>query len=213
MVWWRRKKKGGGACGSEGMGEWGGGWGARKTGEKRDASNAWFEIWIAQTNLCADNKHFHSSSSVNAFWDTRPLSISEWFLHSADCNMGAYRTIHGALKELTLSKPHLSFSPSGNRGQNKHLKSRILLYNAPVICIVNLLMLLWMCVWLWMLSTLGLIPGACTFYLTGSNKDILIDWLIEFVFNWVPSSEFSSAEYPTCGKKNILTDWLTLFSV
>ena len=110
-------------------------------------------------------------------------SQTEWFLHSADWYMGAHRTIHSALKELALSKPHLSFSPTGNRDQNKNLKSRILLYHAPAIYIVNLLMLLWMCVWLWMLSTLGLIPGACIFYFTCSNKDILID----FIFSWVPS--------------------------
>ena len=41
-------------------------------------------------------------------------------------------------------------------------------------------MLLWMCVWLWMLATPCLIPCVCIFYLTRGNKDWLIDWSIDW---------------------------------
>ena len=39
--------------------------------------------------------------------------------------------------------------------------------------------LLWMCVWLWPVSTPCLIPGACIFYLICGNKDLLIDLLTD----------------------------------
>ena len=65
-----------------------------------------------------------------------------------------------------------------------------LIYECFVVCrscyysiyIVNLLMLLWTCVWLWTLSTPYLIPRAWTLYLTRGNKDILTDWLINALF-------------------------------
>ena len=44
------------------------------------------------------------------------------------------------------------------------------------LCTVNLLMLLWMCVWLWMLSAPCLLPCVCIFYITRGNNDT--DWLL-----------------------------------
>ena len=63
-----------------------------------------------------------------------------------------------------------------------------LIYEYFVVCrsdynsvyVVNLLMLLWMCVWLRTLSVPCLIPCACIFYLTRGAKDWLIDWLIDW---------------------------------
>ena len=62
-----------------------------------------------------------------------------------------------------------------------------LIYECFVVCrscyysiyIVNLLMLLWTCVWLWTLSTPYLNPRAWILYLTRGNKDTVINWLID----------------------------------
>ena len=59
-------------------------------------------------------------------------------------------------------------------------------YNYSV-CVVNLLILLWMCVWLRTLSIPCLIPCACIIYLTRGSKDILSEWNDLSLRHWLSS--------------------------
>ena len=52
----------------------------------------------------------------------------------------------------------------------------------------KLLMLLWMCVWLRMLSSLCLISCVCIFYLTRGSKDI--DWLMDWMMMMYHQTKF-----------------------
>ena len=119
---------------------------------------------------------FFSSCLLGLFWFFPNQHLCQLcHLQSKDTDKCKNQWVHGQSLNKTWSGYHNRLRLCINSWVYCSLSIVLLWY----IYIVNLLMLLWMCVWLQMLSTPCLIPCACIFYLTCGNKGILIDWLIK----------------------------------